>query len=98
MTLKEAELVLKSLQELSVDIEQFSFEPSFEFAEMRGLDAIKIVENKIKDIIHNIKRSELCSSALDSLGTCPICGEESLVTYMAGGWECKNCGDYEVAF
>ena len=98
MTLKEAELVLNSLQELSVDVEQFSFGPSFEFAEERRTKAIKIMNQKIKDIKYNIKKSELCSSLLDSLETCPICGEESLVTYFAGGSECKNCGDTEIAF
>ena len=56
------------------------------------------MREKIKEIKHNIKRSELCSSALDSLETCPICGEEALVNYMAGGYECKNCGDSEIAF
>ena len=98
MKLAEAELVLNSLQELSVDVEQFSFGPTFEFAKTRRTEAIKIMEKQIKEIKHNIKRSKLCQSALDSLETCPICGEEALVTYMAGGYECKNCDNSEIAF
>ena len=98
MKLAEAELVLDSLQDLTVDIKHFPSKAGFELAKTRKTIAINIMREKIKEIKHNIKRSELCRSALDSLETCPICGEEALVTYMAGGSECKNCGNSEIAF
>ena len=98
MKLAEAELVLNSLQDLTVDIRYFPSKTGFELAKTRKTIAINIMREKIKEIKHNIKRSELCSSALESLETCPICGEEALVTYMAGGYECKNCDNSEIAF
>ena len=98
MKLVEAELVLSSLQDLTIDIKHFPSKAGFELAKARKTEAINIMREKIKEIKHNIKRSELCSSALDSLETCPICGEEALVSYMAGGYECKNCDNSEIAF
>ncbi len=98
MKLTEAELVLNSLQDLTVDIKHFPSKAGFELAKTRKAEAINIMREKIKDIIFESKRIELCSSILDSLGSCPICGEEALVSYMAGGSECKNCGDSEIAF
>ena len=98
MKLTEAELVLNSLQDLTIDIKHFPSKAGFELAKTRKTEAINIMKEKIKEIKHNIKRSELCSSALDSLETCPICGEEALVTYMDGGYECKNCDNSEIAF
>ena len=98
MTLKDAELVLNSLQDLTDNIRHFPSKAGFELAKTRKIIAINIMREKIKEIKHNIKRSKLCQSALDSLETCPICGEEALVTYMAGGYECKKCGDSEIAF
>lgn len=98
MKLAEAELVLNSLQDLTVDIKYFPTREGFELAKTRKTVAINIMREKIKEIKHNIKRSELCQSALDSLETCPICCEEALVTYISGGYECKKCGDSEIAF
>ena len=79
MILKDAELVLNSLQDLTVDIKHFPTRESYEFAKIRKTEAINIMIAKIKDIKYKIKKSELCSSFLDSLTICSICGEEALI-------------------
>ncbi len=52
MTLEDAEKVLESLEELSVDVENFSWGPSYALAKKRQSDAIKIMKKFIKAIKH----------------------------------------------
>ena len=55
MILKDAELVLNSLQDLTVDIKHFPTRESYEFAKIRKTEAINIMIAKIKDIKYKIK-------------------------------------------
>lgn len=48
MTLEEAIKVKESLEELSVDAEDFSWGPTYEFAKQRKAEALKIIQNEIK--------------------------------------------------
>jgi hypothetical protein len=48
MTLEEAIKVKESLEELSADPETFSWGPSWDFANQRKADAIKIIKREIK--------------------------------------------------
>lgn len=53
MTLAEAKKVLDSLEELSPDVEDFSWGPSLEFAKQRQKEAIRILKREIKNIKGN---------------------------------------------
>ena len=48
MTLEEAVKVKESLRELSADVETFSWGPSWEFANQRKAEALRIIEREIK--------------------------------------------------
>lgn len=100
MTLKQAQAVLESLKELSVDVEYFSWGPSYSYAQKRQKDAIKIMNRVVKELKHQQKAQELGCGMLDSLTECPECHEMTLVSKMAGGYECKNphCDYGEIAF
>lgn len=102
MKLDDAQKVLESLKELSVDVEYFSWGPSYEFAKDRQKKAISIMKKYIKTLEetqnNNKLRKKYGVGHLDSLEICPECGKLSLVTYMAGGMECKECDYSEIAF
>lgn len=49
MTLEELVKVKESLEELSVDVEYFSWGPSYEFAQRRKAEALKIIKREIKN-------------------------------------------------
>ena len=48
MTLEEAIKVKESLEELSADTETFSWGPTWEFANQRKAEALKIIKCEIK--------------------------------------------------
>lgn len=48
MTLDEATKIKESLQELSVDAEEFNWGPSYEFAKQRRAEALKIIQKEIE--------------------------------------------------
>ena len=48
MTLEEAIKVKESLKELSADVETFNWGPSWEFANQRKSEALRIIEKEIK--------------------------------------------------
>ena len=48
MTLEDAEKIQASLTELSPDIEDFYWGPSYEFAMQRRKESLKIIQNEIK--------------------------------------------------
>ncbi len=48
MTLEELYAVKKSLEELTPDVEDFSWGPSYEFAKQRKAEALKILRREIK--------------------------------------------------
>ena len=48
MTLEEAVKVKESLKELSADVETFNWGPSWEFANQRKKEALRIIEKEIK--------------------------------------------------
>lgn len=48
MTLEEAIKVKESLEELCADTETFSWGPTWEFANQRKAEALKIVKHEIK--------------------------------------------------
>lgn len=48
MTLEEAVKVKESLRELSADVETFNWGPSWEFANQRKTEALRIINKEIK--------------------------------------------------
>lgn len=50
MDLEEAQKVLESLEELSPNVEDFSWGPSMKFAKNRKKEAIKIIKKYIKKL------------------------------------------------
>lgn len=50
MTLEEAIKVRDSLKELTADVETFNWGPSWEFANQRKAEALRIVNREIKSI------------------------------------------------
>jgi hypothetical protein len=50
MTLEDAIKIKESLEELSVNVEEFSWGPSYEFAKRRHREAISIITKEIKRI------------------------------------------------
>ena len=50
MTLEEAIKVKESLQELTADVEIFNWGPSWEFANQRKEEALKIIKREIKEL------------------------------------------------
>ncbi len=50
MTLEELYAVKKSLEELTPDVEDFSWGPSYEFAKRRKAEALKILRREIKEM------------------------------------------------
>lgn len=50
MTLEEAIKVKESLEELSADVEVFNWGPSWEFANQRKAEALKIIKREIKEL------------------------------------------------
>ena len=47
MTLEEAIKVKESLEELTADVETFNWGPSWEFANQRKKEALRIIKNEI---------------------------------------------------
>ena len=52
ITLEELEKVRDSLAELSVDVEEFSWGPSWEFANQRQAEALYIINREIAARLH----------------------------------------------
>lgn len=50
MTLEEANKVKESLEELSADPETFSWGPTWEFANQRQAEALKIIKREIREL------------------------------------------------
>lgn len=50
MTLEEAIKVKESLEELTADVETFNWGPSWEFANQRKAEALKIIKREIKEL------------------------------------------------
>lgn len=50
MTLEEAVKVEESLKELSADVEVFNWGPSWEFANQRRAEALKIIRREIRKL------------------------------------------------
>lgn len=50
MTLEDAEKIQASLTELSPDIEDFYWGPSYDFAMQRRKESLNIIQNEIKKI------------------------------------------------
>jgi hypothetical protein len=50
MTLEEAIKIRDSLKELTADVEYFNWGPSLEFANQRKQEALKIIEEEIKQL------------------------------------------------
>lgn len=48
MTLEEAEKIKRSLEELIVDVEYYSFGPTYEIAERERRAALRIIRREIK--------------------------------------------------
>ena len=48
MTLEEAVKVMESLKELTADVETFDWGPSWEFANQRKAEALRIIKQEIK--------------------------------------------------
>lgn len=48
MTLEEAIKIKESLKELSADVEIFNWGPSWEFANQRKAEAVRIINKEIK--------------------------------------------------
>ena len=49
MTFEELEKVRDSLKELTADVEDFSWGPSWEFANQRKAEALRIINREIKE-------------------------------------------------
>lgn len=49
LTLEELIKIKESLDELSVDVEYFSWGPSYEFAQQRKAEALKLVKREIRN-------------------------------------------------
>ena len=49
MTLEELYKIKESLEELSADVETFNWGPSWEFANQRKAEALRIVKRTIKE-------------------------------------------------
>ena len=50
MTLEEAVKIEQSLKELTADVETFNWGPSWEFANQRKAEALKIIRREIKEL------------------------------------------------
>ena len=50
MTLDEAKKIQESLEELSVNEEDFSWGPTYEFAQERKKEALRIIRREIKEL------------------------------------------------
>ena len=50
MTLEEAVKVKESLEELSADVETFNWGPSWEFANQRKEEALRIIKREIQEL------------------------------------------------
>ena len=55
MTLEEAVKVKESLKELTADVETFNWGPSWEFANQRKAEALRIIEREIRSLRMNEK-------------------------------------------
>jgi hypothetical protein len=56
MTLEEAIKVEESLKELSADVEVFNWGPSWEFANQRKAEALKIIRREIRKLKNEINQ------------------------------------------
>ncbi len=54
MTYEEAIKVKESLKELSADVEIFNWGPSWEFANQRKAEALKIIDKEIKRLKNDL--------------------------------------------
>lgn len=50
MTLEEAVKIEQSLRELTADVETFNWGPSWEFANQRKAEALRIIRREIKEL------------------------------------------------
>ena len=50
MTLEEAVKVKESLKELTADVETFNWGPSWEFANQRKAEALRIIQREIRSL------------------------------------------------
>lgn len=60
MTLDEATKVKESLKELTADEETFNWGPSWEFANQRKAEALRIIEQEIKRLKNERTNSRTC--------------------------------------
>ena len=97
MNLQQAKEVLESLQELSPNVEDFSWGPSYEFAKERQNKAIKHIKKLIKELEHQKLKKDIGAGSMDSLDKCPECGG-TFVWKMAGGGYCTACSHNEICF
>jgi len=98
MTLNEANKVLESLRELSVDVEYFSWGPSYEFAQARQKEAISILTNYVKELEEQKLKNDVGAGMLDSIEQCPECEDGIVISKMSGGYHCNKCNYGEIAF
>ena len=54
MTSEEAQKVLESLKELTADVETFNWGPSWEFANQRKEEALRIIKREIKRLKNDL--------------------------------------------
>jgi hypothetical protein len=60
MTLEEAIKIKESLKELTADVETFNWGPSWEFANQRKAEALRIIDKEIKVIKNERTNSKTC--------------------------------------
>lgn len=76
--------------------------PSHSLAIKRQNEAIDIMKKYIEEKTETRRINELKTKYhvgnLDSLSVCEDCGEMAMVTYMAGGYRCRECGAGEMCF
>lgn len=99
MNLEQAKIILKSLEELTVNHWNDESIP-YRTAKAQQLLSIRYIKKFIKKLEHQKLRNDLGVGMLDSLSKCEQCGEETFIWKMAGGGECRNpnCDHAEICF